>query len=246
MLVMDAYTYILKCVEPYISADNFNVLSGCHLCGRSTVNIAKNYDKTEICCVCSFMQTPNPEYFGMLTGVRAHSPISFLNSLVIFDELAGLTLVVSDKYAKQVPQTSPFKFVVYGLNETIINLLNNPRKRVIIKPSIRYEEYAEYLMLSDERSLYLTTPKGGYCINIEIWEKLYKVVISNDRAIVSTAIEYLQKIATGDLLNTDPEVREFVSKNPVLMIKLNELLSMDIHSRLFILNLLESVSNGAV
>lgn len=243
---MDAYTFILKCIKPYISADNFNILSGCNLCGRSSVEIDKNNEISDICSVCSFMQTPNSEYFGMLTGVRAHSPVSFLNSLIIFDEKAGLTLVVSDKYAKQVPQTSPFNFVVYGVNEIIINMLNNPCKRVIIKPSIRYEEYAEYLMLSDERSLYLTTPKGGYCINIDIWDKLYKVVLSNDKAIVSKAIEYLQKIATGDLFNTDPEVREFVSKNPVLMIKLNELLSMDIHSRLFIVNLLKLVCNEAI
>lgn len=243
---MDAYTFISKCIKPYISVDNFNISSGCNLCGRNSVKIDKNNEISNICCICSFMQTPNSDYFGMLTSVRAHSPVSFLNSLIIFDEKSGLTLVVSDKYAKQVPQTTPFKFVVYGLNDIIINMLNNPCKRVIIKPSIRYEEYAEYLMLSDERSLYLTTPKGGYCINIDTWDKLYKVVLSNEKAVVSTAIEYLQKIATGSLFNTDPEVREFVSKNPVLMIKLNELLSMDIHSRLFILNLLELVCNEAV
>lgn len=243
---MDAYTFIFKCIKPYISVDNFNILSGCDLCKRKPIETNKNNEISNICSVCSFMQTPNPDHFGMLTGVRAHSPISFLNSLIIFDEKSGLTLVVSDKYAKQIPQTSPFKFVVYGVNEIIINLLNNPCKRVIVKPSIRYEEFAEYLMLSDERSLYLTTPKGGYCINIDIWDKLYKVVLSNDKPIVSKAIEYLQKIATGDLFNTDPEVREFVSKNPVLMIKLNELLSMDIHSRLFILNLLKLVCNEAV
>lgn len=243
---MDAYTFILKSIKPYISVDKVTILSECCMCGRNSVEAQKSSDKTDNCLVCSFMQAPNSDYFGMLTGVRAHSPISFLNSLIFFDELAGLTLVVSDKYAKQAPQSSPFKFVVYGVNETIINMLNNPCKRVIIKPSIRYEEYAGYLMMSDERSLYLTTPKGGYCINIEIWEKLYKVVLSNDKKIMSTAIEYLQKIATGDLFNTDPEVREFVSKNPVLMIKLNELLSMDIHSRLFILNLLEWVCNEAV
>lgn len=163
---MDAYTFISKCIKPYISVDNFNISSGCNLCGRKSVKIDKNNEISNICCICSFMQTPNSDYFGMLTSVRAHSPVSFLNSLIIFDEKSGLTLVVSDKYAKQVPQTTPFKFVVYGLNDIIINMLNNPCKRVIIKPSIRYEEYAEYLMLSDERSLYLTTPKGGIVLTL--------------------------------------------------------------------------------
>lgn len=243
---MDAYSFILKCIEPYISAENFNDLSICKICSRNSAMVNINLEISKICSVCTFLITPNPNYFGMLTSVRAHSPISFLNSLIIFDEDEGMTLIISDKYAKQIPHNSPFKFVVYGINKTIINMLNKPRKRVIIKPSIRYEEYAEYLMLSDERSLNLTTPKGGYCINIDVWKKLYKVVCSNEQAIVSVAIKYLQKIATGDLFNTDPEVREFVSKNPVLMIKLNELLSMDIHSRLFILNLLELVCNEAV
>lgn len=243
---MDAYTFISKCVEPFISTKNSNILLGCHTCGWNPSPTEIKHTITSTCSLCSFMQTPNADYFGMLTSVRAHCPISFLNSLIIFDENAGLTLVVSDKYAKQAPQKSPFKFVVYDISKFIINMLNKPCKRVIIKPSIRYEEYAEYFMLSDERSLYLTTPKGGYCINIDIWERLNKIILSNEKVIVSVAIEYLQKVASGKLSNSDAEVREFVSKNPLLMIKLNELLSMDIHSRLFILNLLEVVCNGGV
>lgn len=243
---MDAYSFILKCIKPHILDSDFNLLSHCDLCNRSAVNVTKNTQNANICQVCHFIRTPNPQCFGMLTGVRAHSAVSFLNSLIVFDENDGLTLVVSEKYASQAPSIESIKYVVDGVNNFIIKLLNSPCKRVIIKPSIRYEDFAEYLMMSDERSMYITTPKGGYCINVDIWNRLSNLVRSNEQDIVSTALEYLEKIAVGDLLNTDQQVRDFVSKHPVLMIKFNELLSMDIHSRLYILNLLKWVGNEAV
>lgn len=243
---MDAYSFILKCIKPHILDGIFTSLSSCDLCGRSEVYVTTTDGKTDICQVCHFLQTPNPHCFGMLTKVRAHSAVSFLNSLIVFDEQDGLTMVVSEKYASQAPSNESIKFVVYGINNYIIKLLNNPSKKVIIKPSIRYEDFACDLMLSDERSVYIITPKGGYCINVDIWNRLSNLVRSNEQDIVSTAIEYLEKIAVGDLLNTDQQVREFVSKHPVLMIKFNELLSMDIHSRLYILKLLKLVCNEAI
>lgn len=243
---MDAYSFIFDCIKPHIVDGIFTSISRCDLCGRSSVHITTSTEKTNICQVCYFIQTPNPDCFGMLTNVRAHSAVSFFNSLLVFDVTDGLTLVVSEKYASQAPSVSSVKYVVYGINNYIIKLLNKPSKRVIIKPSIRYEDYASYLMMSDERSVYITTPKGGYCINVDIWNKLSNLVRSNEQDIVATAIEFLEKIALGDLLNTDHRVREFVSKHSVFMIKFNELLSMDIHSRLFILKLLKLVCNEAV
>lgn len=243
---MDANSFIEKCIYPLIMIEKFKIISSCDVCGKSAVNVIENEDKTNTCIVCDFMQSPNADLFGMLTNVRAHSPISFLNSLIIFDETDHLTLVVSERYAELVPVSSFVKFVVYGVNEFIINLLNNPSKRVIIKPTIRYEEFAENLMISDDRSVYISTSKGGYCINLDVWQKLSKLVKLNDRKIVDKAIGYMQSIAKGEIANTDKDVRDFVEKNQVLMIKFNDLLSMDIHSRLFILNLLKVVCHEAV
>lgn len=242
---MSGYTFISECIKPLINRDDFQEFSRCELCGRNNVSVLKNINETKVCDVCSFMQTPNPEHFGMLTGVRAHSAISFLNSLIVIDRVNGITLIVSEKYAQQSVSGEYVKFAVYDIDRYIIKLLNNPLKRVIIKPSIRYEEFANNIMLSDEKSLYLTTPKGGYCVNIDIWKRLVSLVKANDKTVIDKAIEYLKQIAKGELANTDLLLREFVAKNHILMTRFNDLLSMDIHSRLFILNLLKLVCSDA-
>lgn len=243
---MDAYVFISKCLDPLISSENFNQISTCELCGCHSITVEIKQDKTKSCGVCSLLQTPNELIFGMLTGVRAHSAISFLNSLIVVDEIEGLTLVVTEKYATQTTSTKYVKFVVYDINKYIIKLLNEPRKMVIIKPSIRYEDFAQYLMLSDERSVYVSSPKGGYCVNIDIWNELIVLVKLNDVAVISAALDFLIKIALGQLSNLDVGLREFVAKNHMLMVRFNELLSMDIHSRLFILNLLKVVCDDAI
>lgn len=242
---MTANGLIKKCIFPLIIEEKFKVISCCDVCGENNVEVCKNDNNTNTCMVCDFFQRPNAKLFGMLTHVRAHSPISFLNSLLVIEENDCMTLVVSERYAKHVTDTKFVKFVVYGVNEYIINLLNNPRKRIIIRPTIRYAEYAQNLMVSDERSVYISTSKGGYCINLDIWRKLTKLVKLNDKKIVDKAISLMQKIAKGELSNLDNDVRMFVEKNQILMIKFNDLLAMDIHSRLFILNLLKVVVNEA-
>lgn len=246
VFLMNAFTFISECLKPLIICDDFVELSHCSLCQRNGVSVSLNSNKTKVCGVCMFLQTPNNNYFGMLTKVRAHSAISFLNSLLVIDEIQGITLVVSEKYAQQAQSKKYIEFVVYDVYRYIINLLNNPCKRVVIKPSIRFEEFAENLMLSDEKSLYITTPKGGYCINVDTWNRLLALIKTNDKSVVITAIGYLQKIASGDLLNSDVMLREFVAKNHILMIRFNDLLCMDIHSRLFILNLLKLVCDDAI
>jgi hypothetical protein len=243
---MNAFTFIFECLKPLINCDDFNQISQCKLCQRNDIFVSINTNKTRVCSVCSLLLTPNKSYFGMLTKVRAHSAVSFLNSLLVIDEIHGITLVVSEKYAQQSKSIRYIEFVVYDVHRYIINLLNNPCKRVVIKPSIRFEEFAENLMLSDEKSLYITTSKGGYCINIDTWNRLVSLIKTNDKGVVALAISYLQKIATGDLLNTDVILREFVAKNHILMIRFNDLLCMDIHSRLFILNLLKLVCDDAI
>ncbi|NNH78839.1 hypothetical protein HLH17_14535 [Acinetobacter sp. ANC 5380] len=240
---MNAYNFIINGVSNTINKDSYKSISCCKYCKQSEVGLL-GVDQT--CMACHFLQTPNSKYFGMLTGVRAHSPISFLNSLLVFDSKDGMTLVVSQKYADKIPDSECLKVVVEDDLKYISELLNNPRKMVILKPSIRYEEYANNLVISDKRTLYIASPFGCYWLNVNIWNNLNKLFKENENIIISKAIDLLINVSTGKVENTDLSVRDFVKKNKILVGKMNELLDMDIHSKIFMLKILKTVCNERI
>ena len=238
IVFMNAYDFIINGVSNLIKKDDFYLISSCKFCKRDGENLL-GVNRT--CMTCYFLQTPNPEYFGMLTSVRAHSPISFLNSLLVFDSKDGMSLVTSQKYADKIPSTEHLKVIVGNNTDYIIELLNNPRQLVLLKPSIRYEDYASKLIISDERAIYLLTPNGGYWLNIETWNNLIILFSKNDIDIIYDAIDLITRVSIGKIKNTDTELRKFIKDNRNLVIKMNELLDMDIHSKVFMLKLLKTI-----
>lgn len=237
---MNAYNLILDGVKDLINHNDFTQVGKCKTCQRSN---EKLLEKDKICAVCFFLKKPNNQYFGMLTGVRAHSPISFINSLLVFDEIDGITLVVSPKYAEKIPPTKQVKVVIGDVDRFTIELLKRPKKMVVIKPSIRLEEYANNLILSDEKSVFITDLKGGYWVNIDKWNKLINLNKTHCNNAILDTINFIFDVSIGKISNTDLAVREFISQNRALVVKMNDLLDMDVHSKIFILKLLKMVCN---
>ena len=238
---MSAYEYILGHVETCTDEMYSDNHKQCYTCMRVGSDVLFLTREDKICSVCSWLSTQNEKEFGLLTGSRAHSPISFIGSLMIVEKQL-ITLVVTSGYQEKIPKKSCVKFLVYEIDSYIIKLLYNPIEAVIFKPSLRLEEYAGNLMVSDSKLLSITTSKGVYHLPIHIWSELNVLAKLNTNTAMQRALQIILDVSLGKV--HDQSVRAFIADNYLLMTNLSELLNINVHAKSYMIKLFLKVLNG--
>jgi hypothetical protein len=211
----------------------------CYCCNNSYLDFIENSEN--LCAACFFLSTKNPSLFGKLTEKRDHSAISFLNSMLVINKDC-IDLIVSDNYAKKIPQSKWINVSTQRIDDYIIELLDSPRECIVIKPTIKLEEYARYLMISDEKVISICSSKGVLHISIETWMSLKQIAKIN-KTEITTALNIIKRVTEGDDLSTQD--KEYVRNNKLLMSKLSEILNVHIHSKVYLIKLiLRKISHG--
>ena len=237
---MSAYEYILghaKTCADEMYSDN---QKQCYTCMRVGSDVIFSSRKDDKCSVCSWLSSQNEKEFGFLTGSRAHSPISFIGSLMIIEKKL-ITLVISSGYETKIPKNSCVRFLVYEIDWYIIKLLYNPIEAVVFKPSLRLEEYAGNLLVSDSKLLSITTSKGLYHLPIHVWSELNALAKLNTNTAMQRALQIILDVTHGRV--HEHPVRAFIADNYLLMTSLSELLNINVHAKSYMIKLFLKVLN---
>lgn len=235
MLAYDLMKSVVLQYHPQIG-----VAGICNCCNNKSDNLITDSNHNALCIVCSFLATPNGALFGMLTNARAHSPISFINSLLVFELGQPLTLVVTPAYAAKIPLNHKLKVVTLSHDDFILKCINNPAIRVILKPNLRLETYIQTLTISDDKRLTIIQPNGAVSLNISVWQELTLLIKNNSKNIM----EMVLSIFEASMLATPVDQLDFIKANYPLFLRMNELLDMLPHSKIMLLRLLRQVLSG--
>ncbi|WP_436660264.1 hypothetical protein [Acinetobacter sp. P1(2025)] len=209
----------------------------CSCCGDRTNETLVFSDHHNECLVCSFLTNTQPDLFGYLTKSRAHSPVSFINSLLVFEKENPLTLVTTEKYSKNIPKTDLINVVVSSIDDFIIDYLNNPKLCLFVKTNMKTQYYINNMVVSDAKILTIVGSSGNVNINISNWKDLLNIAKTTDKELFLAALSVFDEIAKG------AEITQvnFIKSNYVLFSRLSVLLDVMPHSKLYMLKLLRSV-----